>query len=231
MIKRTAAAVHSAVSPQPVAVALAYISGLSLLCRNVFPRSLGKRVQNSIYSIPSWPDMKLRARTVLFGRRTKLRLIPHIGEYDGEALFQRRITYEAPIAAWLEANAAASYDVIIEIGANIGLYSVFFDALIKRFPHSRLKRVVAFEPSKKAYQRLIENVTVNRATNVQVFNAAVGGESDFRSFFEPDGHLCNGSLNRDFAAIFSQSVSESVIEVVRADQLNRFIGRGERGVR
>jgi hypothetical protein len=51
--------------------------------------------------------------------------------------------------------------LVIEIGANIGAYSLFLDALIKSRPDSRLKRVIAFEPALGPFGRLLDNLKVN----------------------------------------------------------------------
>jgi hypothetical protein len=57
------------------------------------------------------------------------------------------------------------YDLVIEIGANVGIYSVFFDTLIKSGrPSCQLKQVVsleaAFEPC-----RLLDNLRANETVS------------------------------------------------------------------
>jgi len=86
----------------------------------------------------------------------------------------------------------------------------------------RLKRIVSFEPSQEAYGRLVENLRANGTVSVDAFRAAVGTRSGLESFFEPRGHLTNGSFIREFSALFSDSVQESVVTVVSAQELGRY---------
>jgi FkbM family methyltransferase len=156
------------------------------------------------------------------GRETNIKLIPHLGEFDQAVLFGRRLGYEAEVFNWLEREAADHYDAVIEIGANVGVYSVFFDALIKARPSCRLQTVASFEPSLEAFQRLLANLQVNDATLVLPFRAAVADTSGFRHFFEPRGHLTNGSFIEEFAGIFSDDVEKRVVAVHGATDLEFF---------
>lgn len=61
-------------------------------------------------------------------------------------------------------------DVVADIGANIGLYSLFFS--------SAVHQVFAFEPSKKAYARLTHALRRNRRNNVIAINQGVFSRSD-----------------------------------------------------
>jgi hypothetical protein len=98
-----------------------------------------------------WKPLSFPARDVVLGERTTVRMHPHLGEFDQAALFRRRLGYEQPVFAWLERHAAQRYEAVVEIGANVGIYSFFFDALIKSAPEGRLHQVYAFEPSDQAY--------------------------------------------------------------------------------
>src|SRR5436853_2547835 len=93
---------------------------------------------------------------------------------------------------------------MIEIGANVGVFSAFVGATAHAQSHAL--RVFAFEPGRAAYARLIENLQLNRLNDVQTFNCAVGHETGFADFFEPVGHLTNGSLSREFASQFNEDV-------------------------
>ena len=139
--------------------------------------------------------MSFSAREVIVGSATKINLVPHLGEFDEAGLFAKQLGYEDASFKWLDANAPDSYDLIIEIGANVGVFTVFFDALARR--GSRLRRVIAFEPSREAYGRLLSNLRANGTTMVVPFNAAVGVSSGFQMFYEPEGHLTNGSFLKD----------------------------------
>jgi len=65
--------------------------------------------------------------------------------------------------------------IVVDVGANIGYYTL----LLSRRVGSQ-GRVYAFEPARSNYQRLMRNITMNNATNVKVYQAALGdreGES------------------------------------------------------
>ena len=74
--------------------------------------------------------------------------------------------------------SASGLDCVVDVGANIGLYSLY-QALRKK-----AKRIIAFEPAPKVFPRLIANLRTNRITNVDAFNSAVGGHIGEVEFLE-----------------------------------------------
>jgi FkbM family methyltransferase len=118
------------------------------------------------------------------------------------------------------------YDVVIEIGANVGVYSVFFDALIKANPNSRLRKVIAFEPALEPYARLLQNLEANSAAFVLPFRAAIANATGFRTFYEPKDHLTNGSFEKGFVRIFSDKVTETVVLAISPPELEGFFPSG-----
>lgn len=161
------------------------------------------------------------------GDRTEVNLIPHWNEFDQEALFLNALEYEVPVFRWLEANVAATYDLVLEIGANAGLYTVFLDALFKGRAHGK-PRIVSFEPAPEAYRRLIANMAANDVRHVAAYQAAVGGRSGLQVFHEPVGHLTNGSLLREFSEIFAGEIEETVVMVLAAHELERWVATATR---
>lgn len=65
-------------------------------------------------------------------------------------------------------------DVVIDIGANIGIISVY---IAKRYP---LVRIYAYEPIPDNYKHLLKNIELNNAKNVTPCNMAI--TNDGRSF-------------------------------------------------
>ena len=63
-------------------------------------------------------------------------------------------------------------DVVLDIGANVGLYTVF---LAKVVGSGGL--LIAFEPSSQSYAHLLENLKLNNLTNVLCFRKALGERS------------------------------------------------------
>ncbi len=215
--------VHRYLAPGPKTVVRCYIALISSISRQL-PVHWATHIQSSVsaYSL-SWSQKEFPPRTVQVGSATRIRLTPHLGEFDEWALFGKELAYEREVFEWLEQNAPASYDTIIEIGANVGVYTCFIDELIKRTPAARLKEVVAFEPSQEAYRRLVNNLASNEAVAVRPFNAAVGKASGFISFFEPQGHLTNGSILKEFSQMFSADVVERPALSVASSDLTYFL--------
>jgi FkbM family methyltransferase len=63
-------------------------------------------------------------------------------------------------------------DVFVDVGANIGLYSVLAAGLV-----GRGGRVISFEPCRRTYSRLVENIRRNGFQNVSCVNAALSDSS------------------------------------------------------
>jgi len=62
---------------------------------------------------------------------------------------------------------------VLDIGANIGQYSLIADKII-----SPLGRVWAFEPSTENFDRLVANVSLNKAVTVNAVQLALGDVED-----------------------------------------------------
>lgn len=222
MKRRVAHAVHGALARGPRWLGRTYIEVISALSRSLLSMEQHRRVMNSLcgYGHP-WPSFEFAPRRVILGKATEVLLTPHLGEFDQQALFSHRLDYEPAVFAWLEEHAM-QYDLIVEIGANVGIYSVFFDAMARREPAGERPRLVAFEPAAEAYARLQQNLLANGA-EVETHQAAVGDRSGLHVFYEPEGHLTNGSLVRSAAALFSEQVKESVITMIAASELEEWI--------
>jgi FkbM family methyltransferase len=223
MIREIAKKIHQIAASAGQPYSGAYLSSFGALSRGVFPHSWAQRVRNSICDPDvAWPPIELAQRDVRVGQQTHIKLVPHLGEFDVEALFVHELNYEYPVFLWLEENAAERYHSIIEIGANVGIYTCFFEKLSQK-PRSSIGRIVSFEPSRAAFERLSRNIRNNRVKKALIFNIAVGIESGFVDFFEPEGHLTNGSLKQNFAEIFSPNVEKHTALAIAADQLAVFL--------
>jgi FkbM family methyltransferase len=208
-------------------LAAMYLAGISAICRNLVGSQFSARVANLLggHGI-HWPQIAFRPRSVVVGTRTEIMLTPHIGEFDWAVLFGRRLEYEQPVFCWLEQNVSEHYDTVIEIGANVGVYSVFFDSIIKANPNSRLRMVIAFEPALEPYARLLENLKASAAAFVLPFRAAVADATGFRIFYEPNNHLTNGSFDESFSRTFSDKVTETFVLAISPRELEQFFSPG-----
>ena len=147
-----------------------YLKSLGQVCRSLPDGHWKQFVANSIHTV-NWPEMNLgRVNSRFPGGELEVTLVPHIAEFDFQALINRRLTYEEEVFRWLSTR---SYLTVVEIGANVGWFSLYF---AKRFSSAS---VYAFEPSRKAFSRLLTNVAANDPSNLCVFNCAIFSEAAF----------------------------------------------------
>jgi FkbM family methyltransferase len=201
-------------------VSKGYFVLVSALSRTILADRSAARVESILTDQRiQWPRIDFGPRTTMGGRGTWFKLRPHLGEFDQAALFTKKLRYEEPVFAWLEENAASMYDAVIEIGANVGVYSVFLDAIIGANPGARLKQVISFEPALEPFTRLTDNLRANQTRFVTPYRVAIADETGMRAFFEPSGHLTNGSLDCRFASIFSTIVREDMVIALSPQEL------------
>lgn len=216
-IRKLAIATHRAFASHHYAAA-AYFS----LCRTA--AALGgpavrDRLLNSMREV-RWPEKSLRPVVVVLGSATTVQMHPHNGEFDFDAVLGGRLRYECEVFDFLDSRMGI-YDAVVEIGANVGVFTLYFaKKLAGTAPGGK---VIALEPSPEAYARLVENLRQNSIDNVWCLNAAVGTSNGLRPFFEPRGHLTNGSFSRDFAEHFSGDVASRPVAVVRGEEMLPFL--------
>jgi FkbM family methyltransferase len=180
----------------------------------------------NVASHVAWPDLELRPRRTAVSKGLTVTLRPHAGEFDFQCLFSKRLAYE-PEVFRLISSVLDSYDTLVEIGANVGAFTILLAILAKRG-----QSVISLEPSPEAFRRLQDNLHLNRRiigeARIVTLNAAMGDKAGTLPFYEPVGHLTNGSLDRQFAAHFSESVNETRVVCIGAAELEELIGPGGR---
>jgi FkbM family methyltransferase len=128
-----------------------------------------------------WRLPRLPPTTIqLAGAKQAQRVAPHPGMADFQASFYRRFVYEPEVVSFLEQHLE-QVDNVLEIGANVGLYTVF----CARRLAPRGGRVFAFEPGDRAFRALLDNVAANHADNVVAFKAALYDHHGIATFYEP----------------------------------------------
>lgn len=194
-----------------------YLDWLGRVCRSVPDGEWKQFVSNSVRGV-EWPRVRLSEVSTRFPvGDVEMTLIPHVNEGDFMlAQFYRCMKYEKEVFRWL---ATRSYSTVVDIGANFGAFSLYF---AKRFPEAC---VYAFEPSRRMFFRLMENLTLNGVSNLFVFNCAIFSESGFLNFHEPVGRETNGSLSESFASIFSRQLVTAPVPVLAASTMEPFFVR------
>jgi FkbM family methyltransferase len=79
-------------------------------------------------------------------------------------------------------------DVVYDIGANVGFYSLLASVLIGDAGH-----VYSFEPAPENLQELRKHLEINHVRNCTVIGAAVDS-ADGEAIFDPSGDRCTGRL-------------------------------------
>ena len=150
-------------------------------------------------------------------RETRLRQANVRMRCDISKLVQRQIYFygayeEDTCQVWVK--MAKTAQTIIDVGANVGLYSLLAAAT------SSHAAIHAFEPTSEVFDRFVENVRLNGFLNVVANRAGVGRASG-KSFL----HFCAGSdgSNEGMNYVSSESVSRSdtAVEVVSVDDYCR----------
>lgn len=113
-------------------------------------------------------------------------LQPEAVEVEGNKLFldrgdSLRLSIKRihdPVQTSLTKKYVKEGDVIIDVGAHIGYYTLIFANLV-----SQNGRVFAFEPSPDNFKLLKKNVALNNYQNVTLVNTAVGNKSGHISLY------------------------------------------------
>lgn len=208
--------VHAVIARSPM------LSRLYLLLWGLILRSAGRvisleKIISTLISEP-WPSIAFPARMVWVTNDVSFRLVPHTCEFDMRALFGRDLHYEPDVFAALD-RVMQSYDAIVEIGANVGVYTLFFCDTRR----SAEVPVYCFEPSAEAFARLNTNLAINEHKNVYAIPAAIAARSGLISFFQPVGHLTNGSMLQSFASIFSDTVNKLLVPALDGSSIHTLV--------
>ncbi len=104
-------------------------------------------------------------------------------------------------------------DVVYDVGANIGIYSILLAKSVGE--HGK---VVAFEPEKQSHLHLLENLSLNSVKGVQCIQKALGAEPGEGHLFVRDGVTCPRLSAPPSGSMGGQVTRESV-EIANGDRL------------
>lgn len=123
--------------------------------------------------------------------------------------------YEPEVTEVFYALAKKS-DVIMDVGAHIGFFSVLAAVVSPR------SRVFAFEPLPRVYERLEKNVELNQVTNVHCLCAAAGQQEGTQEFYFPNELApVSSSLRSDMllATLGDEIVRHVKVQVTTLDSI------------
>jgi FkbM family methyltransferase len=110
-------------------------------------------------------------------------------------------------------NFLESGDVVYDIGASIGLYSVLLAQVV-----GGRGKVIAFEPEKQSYLHLLDNLNLNRLTGVRCVQKALGEAPGEGKLFVRGGVSCP-SLSAPPQSGGTDQVTCERVEVEKGDRL------------
>ncbi|WP_374615166.1 FkbM family methyltransferase [Sphingorhabdus sp.] len=127
---------------------------------------------------------------------------------------------EPETIAWIDAwSTAAGPGVFFDIGANMGIYSLY-----AAYRHPALA-VYAFEPVSNNYTALQQNVWLNQWPNVHPFNLALAKENKITELFLSDTRVGNSGAQIVAAVNEKGEYYEALrVEKVLGVSLDRLIG-------
>lgn len=112
--------------------------------------------------------------------------------------------------------------VVVDIGANIGIYSIAAARLT-----GDVGKVYAFEPEAENYRILVKNIEANKLSNVIPIQKAVADESRVRRLFTSQYNLAGHSLEEanvqdlsGYEEVVSTSLDEFYGEVLRCQKVD-----------
>lgn len=209
----------------------ASLSGIYLrlwgaILRMIDSASLRAFVYHNYLSCDLWPIERLRPRQVPFaGTPYRVTLVPHPGMIDFEAQFTSTFSYEPEVVRFLE-QLLPQIDRVVEIGANVGIFTVYFSRSFAERGHGR---IYAFEPSPRTFQALLDNLLANRADNVTPVNVAVSSKAGVAAFYEPtvaaygERTLARSSLIQGHAEWHASEVREYPVLTVGPEHLEALL--------
>lgn len=117
--------------------------------------------------------------------------------------------FRGPIRGYIKNHHLRSGDIVIDAGAYIGEFTIYAAKIV-----GPTGKVIAFEPDKKNYKLLIENISLNKLDNIVVLNKGLWNQNTNLKFMSD----ANASSIR-----FSNEESNEIgLEVVKLDdELNK----------
>lgn len=138
-----------------------------------------------------------------------IRCETEIEHYRADTFYDK----EPETLKWIESFQNGTF---ADVGANIGIYSLYCAAL-----HPEMT-VLAFEPVKQNFDRLLENIKLNGFANIVSVNCAIGSVNGLTSIFLPEIEIGKSGAqihtpvnehNKSFQAKQIQQVMECTLDL------------------
>lgn len=155
---------------------------------------------NALRKTPEFRGKSL-LRSKWYGMRKVGRLRHRLG-CGSEVLLNANLNYEASIWLGIEEKRELQFisrilrhgDTFVDVGANIGLWSLTAAVLVGRCGH-----VIAFEPNPMSYARLMHHVQLNAADCISAYNMGLGDWNGIAVISMPPAHNLSRILDKGSA--------------------------------
>ena len=132
-------------------------------------------------------------------------LIYYFGTFESHCMFQlKKLVKEG--------------DVVVDIGANIGFYSIVLSDLV-----GEAGKVISFEPESRNYRKLLENLELNNISNVYAHRLGLGEREETKRIHRPPGGNLGSYTISDNKLGIDLSVRQE-IEVTTLDRVAQKLG-------
>lgn len=102
----------------------------------------------------------------------------------GDCLALAKGSLHEPTSTRLVKEKVKEGDIVLDLGANIGYYTLLFSRLV-----GDKGKVIAFEPAPESFELLVRNVRLNNCQNVEVHKAAVSDRTGGARLFLNQRHI------------------------------------------
>ena len=150
-------------------------------------------------------DDGVNARLYPYGNRCEKRAFAGVQVWD----LAERLALKSAIETQIDTPF-----VFLDVGANVGLYSLFVNAYAKQT--GRPVKIIAIEPGVETCSRLESNIAANQAS-VQIIRAAVSDSPG-------TGYLGGGEINRGEAKLSARSEGSETVVVDTLPRIARTLG-------
>jgi FkbM family methyltransferase len=133
------------------------------------------------------------------------------GKEETELIFQEIFTENHYFKHAIVINDG---DCIFDVGANIGLFTLFVNQL-----HKKDVKIFAFEPIKEIFELLKENIYLNFIPNTFCFNYGFGSENQANKQFTFYPHLASNSTTRPEEKLPQREVMYQFLDKEMVDYL------------
>lgn len=160
-------------------------------------------------------DRVYSATNILVGKKQMI-VKNNIGKFKvnttNDSLSKSTQNFEENIRKWFYKNKKRR--IFLDIGANIGFYTVLAVNVL------RYENIYSFEPSKKTYNLLEENIKINNLKNVNCYNLGVGSENITTYIENNKGHTGKNKINREKGQKIQINILDDILPEEKHDKVD-----------